>query len=105
MSKPKRNDKGQYTRSRSLPFLVSAWVLAGASLGLVWLSSRALISDLASFRSCDGGTGISTISSCGKQSMNIGDMILLGLFVLSACFSFSLLIGAWRMTRKGTVIV
>lgn len=100
----KRNSKGQFVRGHSVAFLASFWLASLGSLVLLWFAARAVMSDFGSFRSCDGGTGILTVSSCGKQSLNFGDFIFLGLFALSACFSFSLLTGAWRATRKGTVI-
>ncbi len=104
MSKSKRNSKGRFVRSHSAAFIFGAWLASLASLILVWLSSRAVMSDFGSFRSCSGGTGILTISSCGKHSLDFGDLVILGLFVLSAFFSFSLITAAWRATRKGTVI-
>jgi hypothetical protein len=100
----KRNGKGQFIHGHSSVFIASFWLAGIASLGLLWLAGRAVMSDLGSFRNCNGGTGILSVSSCGKQSLNPGDFILLGLFVLAACFSLSLLTGAWRATRKGTVI-
>lgn len=104
MSKAKRNHKGKFVRSHSKAFIVTAWTLSVISLGPLWLASRAAMSDIGSFRSCNTGTGILAISSCGKKSLDLGDLIILGLLVLSACLSFSLLTGAWRATNKGTVI-
>ncbi len=101
---PKRNMKGQFVEGHSRAFIVSFWVAAVLSLGLVWFAIKAVLSDLGSFRSCSEGTGVIGITTCGKQSMNIGDFVLMGLLALSAGFSFSLLTGAWRATRKGTIL-
>lgn len=101
----KRNGKGQFIHGHSMLFIIGFWLASFTSLGLLWLAGRAVLSDLGSFRNCNSGTGILSVSSCGKQSLNPGDFILIGLFVLAAFFSFSLLTGAWRATRKGSVIV
>lgn len=100
----KRNSKGQFVEGHSKAFIVSMWTASALSLGLLWLAARAVMADFGSFRSCNEGTGIVGIPGCGKQSLNIGDFVLLGLLALAACFSFSLLTGAWRATRKGTII-
>jgi hypothetical protein len=100
----KRNMSGQFTKRRSPVFIIGTWVVGLASLGLVWLASRAVMSDFGGFRSCNGNTNILTVSSCGKHSLNLGDFVMLGLFILSVCFSVSLLTGAWRMTKRGALV-
>jgi hypothetical protein len=100
----KRNHKGQFVQGHSQWFIGMMWAASVGSLALVWLAARAVMSDFGSFRNCNGGTGILSVSSCGKQSLDLGDFIILGLFALSACLSFSLVTAAWRATRKGTVI-
>ena len=104
MSKSKRNHKGEFVRSHSKGFIVAAWVVSVASLGLLWAASRAVMTDLGSFRSCGTDSGILSLPSCGKHSLDMGDLIILGLFALSVCLSFSLMTIAWRATTKGTVI-
>lgn len=101
---PKRNMKGQFVEGHSRAFIASFWIAGGLSLGLLWFAVRAVLSDLGSFRSCSEGTGVLGITMCGKQSMNVGDFVLTGLLALSASLSFSLLTGAWRATRKGTIL-
>ncbi len=103
-AKTKRNDKGQFRHDSSVGVLAAMWAAGVISLGLVWLAARAVMSDFGSFRSCNDNTGILTVSSCGKHSLNLGDFIMLGLLALTACLSVSLLTAAWRMTRKGKVI-
>ena len=100
----KRNMKGQFVEGHSRAFIVSFWAAGVLSLGLIWFAVKAVLSDLGGFRSCSESTGVLGITTCGKQSMNIGDFVLIGLLALSACFSFSLLTGAWRATRKGTIL-
>ena len=100
----KRNSKGQFVHAHSKAFMAALWLASLISLVLLWLSARAVMSDFGSFRSCSASTGILTLSSCGKQSLNLGDFALLGLFALAVCFAFSLLTAAWRATRKGTII-
>jgi hypothetical protein len=104
MSKQKRTSSGQFASRRSTKFLIGIWTVAIASLSLVWLAARAVLADLGGFRSCSESTGILTVNSCGKHSLNFGDIVLIGLFTLTACFSISLLTGAWRVTRKGAMI-
>lgn len=100
----KRNHKGQFVEGHSTLFIGSMWAASAGSLVLVWLAARAVVSDFGSFRNCNTSTGIMSVSTCGKQSLDLGDFIILGLFALSACLSFSLVTAAWRATRKGTVI-
>ncbi|MDB5170554.1 MAG: hypothetical protein JWO35_248 [Candidatus Saccharibacteria bacterium] len=103
MSKTKRNDKGQFAK-RSAKFTVFSWFASFASLGLLYAAGAAVYSTFGSFRSCGANSSGLAITSCGKQSINIGDLIILGLFVASALLAVSLFTAAWRMTlKRGTV--
>lgn len=105
MNKANRDNHGQFARRRGSPAqLLGFWAASLISLGLLYAILRVVMADFGAFRSCNGDTNILTITSCGKQSLNFGDFILLGLLGLSALFSFSLFTGAWRITRKGKVI-
>lgn len=103
--KQKRDETGKYRSQQPAGLVFGLWIVSFVSLGLVWLVSRAVLSDFGSFRKCDGGTGISSIASCGKQSINVTDFALIGLLGLACALSASLLIASWRMTKKGKVIV
>jgi hypothetical protein len=99
-----RSASGKFTQRKPMRVLAAWWGSSAFSLVVVWLAARAVMSDLGGFRSCSGDTQILTVDSCGKQSLNLGDMILLGLLALAAFMSFSLLTAAWRATKKGAVI-
>ena len=79
--------------------IIASWVGSLLSVGLLYLCAKMVLSDFASFRSCaSNNTGL-YISSCGKQSINVGDFIFVLLFVASAVLTLSLFTHAWRITR------
>ena len=90
--------RGQNPQGRSPAFLISSWVCTALSIGLLIFAGRAVLSDLGSFRSC-GGNSVLAVHACGKQSPNVGDLILFALFILSACLVVSLFTGSWRATK------
>lgn len=98
-SKPRRDDKGKF-KKRSLKFVILSWLASFASLGLLYAAGAAAYSIFGSFRSCDINSAGLSIASCGKQSMNIGDLAILGLFIASATLAVSLCTAAWRATLK-----
>jgi len=104
MSKPVRNSEGKYAQRKPFKILVAWWASALFSLIVLWLAARAVMGDLGGFRGCNGDTPVGGIVSCGKQSLTLGDLILIGLFVLSVSFAASLTTAAWRATRKGSVL-
>jgi hypothetical protein len=97
--KNSRNDQGQYAKHPALWTVGTSWVFAALSLGLLWASAMAVSSDLGSFRSCSSNN-VLAVSNCGKQSLNFGDIALIGLFVLAAFFTLSICTHTWRITRR-----
>jgi hypothetical protein len=75
------------------------WLGSIVSLGILAFMALAVKSDLASFRSCNANSSGLSITSCGKQGLNIGDILLLGLFILSAALVVTLLTAASRTIR------
>lgn len=92
------NNYGDKKRS---PFVIAiSWVAAIASLALVYFATRAMISDILSFRSCSiNDSGLSVVN-CGKQAISFGDVLLAVLLLLSILLSVSLFTGAWRASRR-----
>jgi hypothetical protein len=101
MSKRKnsRNDQGQYAKAPAMWSVGASWIFAVLSLGLLWFSAAAVSSDFGSFRSCSSNN-VLTVSNCGKQSINFGDIALIGLLVLAAFFTLSICTHTWRVTRR-----
>lgn len=89
------------SQPRPLWMVITTWVCSLLSTGLLYLAAIAVDADLASFRSCSANSSGLTISNCGKQSLNPGDLILIALLILSACLTVTLFTAAWRMTRRG----
>lgn len=94
-----RNGHGQFAKAPSKKMLSAAWVAAILSLGLLWASTTMVEASFGAFRSCSTNN-VLTVSNCGKQSLNLGDLILVGLFILAAALTLSLFTHAWRVTKK-----
>jgi len=90
-----------YGDKRRSPAVIGiAWVASVLSLLLVYGAGSALVQVLLSFRSCNrNDTGLYVLN-CGKQSITMGDLLLIILFVLTIILSISLFTGAWRATRR-----
>ena len=92
--------KAKIVRQHTPRAIVSIWLGSLLSLGLLYVAAVAMKSDLGSFRSCNSNSSGLTVSNCGKASLNLGDVVLIGLFVLSACLVVTLFTAAWRTTRR-----
>jgi hypothetical protein len=96
----KRNDQGQFAKAPSKKSLVGSWLLSLLSLSLLWLTATMVKSNFASFRSCSANNNGLYLTNCGKQSLNGGDLVLIGLFLLATFLAFSLFTHSWRLTRR-----
>ena len=85
---------------RSPSVIIWSWVGAVVSLVLVWPAVLVAVADLSGLRSCNVNSSGLTISSCGKQSLNIGDFIILILFIGVAVLAVSAVTHALRMSRR-----
>lgn len=95
----RRNTDGKFAVQHSFKHLAFLWACTVLSVGLLYLAGNALTDSIAAFQSCDtNNTGLS-ISSCGKQGLNVGDVILFALFMASAALTVSLFTMSWRKTR------
>lgn len=98
MSRRRGND-GKFAVKYSWKYLTFLWVSTILSVGLLFLVGNALTDSVAAFQSCDtNNTGLS-VSSCGKQGLNVGDVVLFVLFVAAAGLAVSLATLSWRKTR------
>jgi len=81
------------------------------SLALIWLAVLVslavavgvgwfLTGDLIAFRSCGhNNTGLS-ISNCGKQGLNVSDILVILVFIAAVSVTLSLIGRAWKMSRR-----
>lgn len=99
MSKQRMSD-GKFAKKRSPLYIAGSWCASFASLGLLYLATRVLLADLAAFRSCSSNSNGLVVVSCGKRSLNMGDLLLIALFFVSAALVASLFMTAWRATRR-----
>jgi small-conductance mechanosensitive channel len=96
-------NKAQVKRKRhSLSYILFTWVAAVLSLFLLVPTGAAIGAETVSFRSCNVNNNDLVIDACGKQSLNMGDLVILLLFVGSLCVVVCLFTHAWRISR-GTV--
>lgn len=103
MSKPKRDNNGKFAK-RSLKFVIFSWFVSFLSLGLLYAAGTAVYSIFGSFRSCDANSTGLTIASCGKQALNFGDLVIVGLFIACAALVVTLFTAAWQASlRRGTI--
>ncbi len=103
MNKPKRDSNGKFAK-RSLKFVIFSWFMSFVSLGLLYAAGVAVYSIISSFRSCDANSSGLSISSCGKQALNFGDLVITGLFIACAALVVTLFTAAWRASlRRGTI--
>lgn len=96
----KRNEQGQYARNGSKKMMLLSWLGSLASIALLLAAGAAVLSSFSAFRSCDSNSSGLSINACGKQSLNIGDFVLVGLFILTAALTVSVCTASWRMTIK-----
>jgi hypothetical protein len=87
---------------RSVSVIVWSWVGALASASLLWPAVLVMAADLSGLRSCSVNNSGLTSSSCGKQSLNIGDFIILILVLSVAILAFCAVTHAVRMSRRQT---
>ncbi len=85
---------------RSPLFIAGSWLAGLASTGLLLLIGNFVRSALASFKSCAANNSGLALSNCGKQSLNPGDFVLIGLLILSAALTITLCTAAWRLMRR-----
>lgn len=96
----KRNDQGQFAKAPAKRSLVGSWLLSLLSIGLLWGTASMVKGNFASFRSCSANNNGLYLTNCGKQSLNGGDIVIIGLFLLSAFLTLSLFTHSWRLTRR-----
>ena len=95
----RRGDDGKFTVQHSMKYLVFLWFCSLLSVGLLYLSGNAVTDTMAAFQSCSSNSTGLSIHNCGKQGLNIGDIIIFALFTLSAALTVSLFTFSWRATR------
>ncbi len=90
--------KATHPKQRSNSYVIFSWLATLLSIGLLYAAGNAVVSDFASFQSCTTNQGLA-IQSCGKSSINFGDIVLVGLLVLSSALVVSLVTGSIRATK------
>jgi hypothetical protein len=94
----KRDDQGRYARKGSPKYIAFIWIFSLLSAGLLLVAGKAVLGVFGSFRSCESNVGL-VVRSCGKNSINLGDAIIIGLFILTAFLAVSLFTASLRTTR------
>ena len=98
MSK-RRGTEGKFVKQHSTRFLIFLWVSSILSLLLLYVAGNAVTDSMAAFQSCSSNSTGLEIHNCGKQALNVGDIIIFGLFALAAALTVSLFTASWRATR------
>lgn len=95
-----RNGEGKYAKAYSKKFIIFMWFCSLLSVLLLYFAGTALTDTMSAFQSCStNSTGLS-ISNCGKQGLNFGDIIIFVLFALSATLTVSLVTASLRATKR-----
>lgn len=100
MSKMRRNEEGKFAKAPSKKMFFGSWIGALLSLPLLWFVLKAVLSNFASFRSCNSNNNGITVVNCGKQGLNLGDVILLVLLAAAGFMAFSLWVHSIRMSKR-----
>lgn len=95
-----RNSEGKYAKPYSKKFILSLWVGSILSIFLLYLAGTALTDTMSAFQSCSSNSTGLSISNCGKQGLNVGDIIIFVLFALSATLTVSLVTASLRATKR-----
>lgn len=95
-----RNSEGKYAKAYSKKFIAFLWFSSLVSILLLYLAGTALTDTMSAFQSCSGNSTGLSISNCGKQGLNVGDIIIFTLFVLSAALTVSLVTASLRATKR-----
>jgi hypothetical protein len=90
------------TKSRSPLLIISTIIGLILSVALLYFMGNVVKNDFSEFRSCGVNNNGITIVDCGKQSLNIGDVMLLVLFFLSAILVVTLCTATWQMVRRSS---
>lgn len=95
----RRGDDGKFAVKHSAKYLAFLWICTLLSVGLLLLAGNAVTDTMASFQSCGSNSSGLEIHNCGKQALNLGDIMIFGLFALAAALTVSLFTASWRATR------
>jgi hypothetical protein len=79
--------------------MVCTWIGALVSILLLLPTGAAIGADVSSFRSCNVNNSGLFVDNCGKQSVNLGDLVIFALFVGSLAVVVCLFTHAWRSSR------
>jgi len=95
-----RNSEGKFAKAYSKKFILFLWFSSFLSILLLYFAGTALTDTMSAFQSCNtNSTGLS-ISNCGKQGLNLGDIIIFVLFGLSATLTVSVVTASLRATKR-----
>lgn len=91
----------QYTlRRRPVGTIIMSWLGVVVSSFVALPIGNMLVGNVAGFRPCSINSSGITVSSCGKSSVDITDLILAGLFFGAVMLVVCAVTHAIRMTRK-----
>ncbi|MDL2342039.1 MAG: hypothetical protein QFB87_03105 [Patescibacteria group bacterium] len=91
----------QYSyQRRPISTIVWSWVGALVSLLLLIPAGGMVVADISAYRSCSINTSGLTVSACGKHSVDVSDLIIIGLFIGTVLLVICAVTHALRMSRK-----
>ena len=92
----------QYTYRQRRPLGVILWSWVGAIVSLAFMvpAGFMLVADAAAYRPCSINSSGLTLSTCGRRSVDISDLVLLGLFIGAVLLVVGACTHAVRMSRK-----
>lgn len=96
----RRDKEGKYARQYSTAAIASMILGALLCLLITYLIGKFLWNDLAAFRSCShNDTGLA-IQSCGKQRLNGGDVVVIGLFLVGIAITINVFGRIGQLLRR-----
>jgi hypothetical protein len=88
------------SKDHSFSLIIASWAGCLCSAVLLVLLGRVVVADFGGLRSCNTNSGGLTMTTCGKQGLNTGDILILLLFCLAACMVISLFTYARRVSHR-----
>lgn len=91
----------QYSYQRR-PISTIIWSWLGALISLLFLvpAGAMVVADAAAYRSCSINSSGLSVSVCGRHSVGVSDLVLIGLFLGALLIVICAATHAVRMTRK-----
>ena len=91
----------QYTlQRRPIGTIIWSWVAAVASLLFLVPAGGMVVADAAAYRPCSINSSGLSVRVCGRRSLDMSDLVLIGLFLGALLIVICATTHAVRMSRK-----